>query len=299
MQRKNDASVVAVEYKMTETSKTFTISYPTGTSAASFGTNGNHKITGIDFTELLSQYNHITVDFGASDITVTNNTDRTFKDNTTVFLSLDLAGFDDDDDQAPAANGVTEINLVEISLGKPIASDSDGAVASQACTLAGGLATGINGVLAADGIATFDVPRNVVAAWTGAAVLTVTGTDVYGDIIVESSASGTSLAGKKAFKTITAVTTSADITGLTVGNSKVLGLPVFLTSAADVLVQKQDGAAATAGTIVAGAIVDATATTGDVRGTYAPNAAPNGALEFTLMVGVRSSSYQGRAQFAG
>jgi len=37
--------------------------------------------------------------------------------------------------------------------------------------------------------------RNVVAAWTGTAVMTVTGLDMYGNVVVEASASGTSLTG--------------------------------------------------------------------------------------------------------
>jgi hypothetical protein len=152
---------------------------------------------------------------------------------------------------------------------------------------------------AADGVATFDVPRNVVAGWTGTAVLTVTGTDAYGNVMVESSGSGTSMTGKKAFKTVTDVSTSANITGLTVGTSKVLGLPAFLASAASVLKEWQDGADATPGTLLAGDTATPTATTGDVRGTYAPNAAPNGAIEFEAVVLMQSTAYTGQAQFAG
>jgi len=148
-------------------------------------------------------------------------------------------------------------------------------------------------------VATFDVPRNVVAAWTNTAVLTVTGTDEYGNVMRESSASGTSMTGAKAFKTITSVTTSANITGLTVGSGVRLGLPMYLPNVPNVIVQLQDGAAATAGTVVAGDSAVATATTGDVRGTYSPNSAPNGSLRFELDVIVRSPEYRGNAQFAG
>lgn len=294
---KPDASVDTIKHTMTSDSDTITLNYPAGRNAASYGTDGNHRVTGTDFSELVAQLGHLTVTFGASNVTVVNNTDRTFKNGTTVHVHLDVAGYDIDDDQA--VDGVTELALVEIALGSPDASDSNGAVESQACTAASGLATGINGALASDDVATFDVPRNVVAAWTGTAVLTVTGTDVNGKTIVESSASGTSLTGKKAFKTVTGVTTSADITALTVGTSKVLGLPVFLTSAADVLAEKEDDAAATAGTIVVGDTTTATATTGDVRGTYAPNSNPDGSKEFTLTALVRSSSYLGVDQYAG
>jgi hypothetical protein len=159
----------------------------------------------------------------------------------------------------------------------------------------------INGALASGGVATFDVPRNVVAAWTNTATITVTGTDEYGNTVVETSASGTSMAGKKAFKTITSVVPSANITGATVGTGDVLGLPVFLPGAGHVLSELQDGDVATAGTVVAGLSVntESTATTADVRGTYDPNSACNGALRFELLVALPDPTHLGNAQFAG
>jgi hypothetical protein len=152
--------------------------------------------------------------------------------------------------------------------------------------------------LASGGAVTLDVPRAIVAAWTGAAVLTVTGTDEYGAVMAESSASGTSLTGKKAFKTITGVKTSANITGLTVGTGKVLGLPVFLPSPAEVMRELEGGAIATAGTLVAGVTTTQSATTGDVRGTYAPSSTPDGLKAFELIVALRSVEYKGATQFA-
>lgn len=291
-----DASIDHISFDVVTNTNTVTIPYPSGRSAASYGTNGNHRVTGRDFSELSSQLGHIIVTFGGSDISVQNVTDRMFKGGTVLSIELDVAGDDIDGDQA--VPGVTEVQICEISLGKPIVSDADGAVASQAATLATGLATGINGALAADDIATFDVARNVVAAWTGAAVLSVTGTDAYGGFIVEESASGTSLAGKKAFKTITSVTTSADITGLTVGTGKVLGLPVFVGSAEDIIAEKDTGAATT-GALVVGDGATSTATTGDVRGTYTPSGTLNGVRDFVIIAMLRSSSYVGVDQYDG
>jgi hypothetical protein len=161
------------------------------------------------------------------------------------------------------------------------------------------LATGINGALASGGVATFDVPRNVVGAWTGTAVMTVTGTDVYGETVVESSASGTSLTGKKAFKTVTAVSVSADVTAATVGSGDVLGLPVALPEKGLVVREMEDGAAPTAGTLVAAVRTTATATTGDVRGTYDPNSACDGAKAFQLLALLPNATDHGVDQYAG
>ena len=175
--------------------------------------------------------------------------------------------------------------------------DADGACASQALNT--GVDGLINGALAASGTATFATPRNVVAAWTNAAIITVTGTDEHGDVLVESSGSGTTFTGKKAFKTVTKVRVSANVTGLTVGEGVVLGLPVFLGEAADAFRESVDGALPTAGVFVAGDRTTPSATTGDVRGTWTPNGAPNSTRNYEVMLAVRSVSYKGLDNFAG
>ncbi len=164
----------------------------------------------------------------------------------------------------------------------PDAPDADGVCASQAGTAS--TAMTINGALASGGVATFDVPRNVVAAWTGTATITVTGTDVYGRTQTETSASGTSFAGKKAFKTITSVVPSANITGATVGTGDVFGLPFRVTDAGYIVRAGWAGALADdAGTFVAAdATSPATATTGDPRGTFDPSSAANGSRRLVI-----------------
>jgi hypothetical protein len=88
---------------------------------------------------------------------------------------------------------------------------------------------------------TFDTPRNVVGAWTNAAVITITGTDVDDNPVVEKSASGTSHTGTKAFKTVTSVTTSATVTSATIGSGVVLGLPCYVPSASYVFAELKNG----------------------------------------------------------
>ena len=89
----------------------------------------------------------------------------------------------------------------------PVALDADGICAQQTLAAAGNAL--INGALASSGVVTLDVPRNVIvdAAGAATAVLTVTGTDVYGVPMSEAiTLNGTTaVAGKKAFKTITSV----------------------------------------------------------------------------------------------
>jgi hypothetical protein len=141
-----------------------------------------------------------------------------------------------------------------------------------------------------------DVPRNVVAAWTNTATITVVGTDEYGTVISETSGSGTSFTGKKAFKTVTSVNPSVTIAAATVGTGGVLGLPVCLPFIGAVTRELEDGIAATAGTLVKADQTKATATTGDVRGTYVPNSALNGAKSFQLFVSLPDAGYRGVTQ---
>ena len=202
----------------------------------------------------------------------------------------------------PKANGskrgVPLNPIMQVDLGAPVAASANAISLSQSVT--GGVAALLNGALGG----TLDVPRNVVAAWTNTAVCTVTGTDVYGRTLVESSASGTSMTGKKAFKTITSVVFSASVTSATVGTGDVLGLPYRIGGKFDILAAYADNTADIASAaVVAGDATAASATTGDVRGTYDPNTACNGSVRFRLWLkpyGVknRAEAY-GVDQYAG
>lgn len=287
-----------MSYKIVETilgaavanAATFNASYPSGTDAGTFkGAVGHKMMVG---NVLLQSPADFTLSFGASNITVTNAYGSTWAAGSRIWLELQTPGANAD---VPGVKRSSYAAVVNVNLGAPDTADADGVCTSQAGT---GALT-INGALASGGVATFDVPRNVVAGWTNAAVLTVTGTDEYGQEVVESSASGTSMAGKKAFKTITGVSSSAAVTGCTVGTGDVLGLPFFLQEEAMVLKEIQDDAAATAGTLLAGVTTEATATTGDVRGTYDPNAACDGSKVFRLLVAVTDPTYKGVAQYGG
>lgn len=171
--------------------------------------------------------------------------------------------------------GVPLSGIYVQNFGAPAAAAANNICASQSVTVGTTPLAVINGALAAAGVATADLARNVVAAWTGTAVLTVTGTGRWGGTIVESSASGTSFTGKKAFKTITSVSLSANVTGLTVGTGDVLGLD-YRVDANGLLFARANNAI-DAGTFVPAVTTSpATATTGDVRGTFDPAVALNG-----------------------
>lgn len=277
---------------------TFTVNYPSNKDAGAYRSGLDHKAATNAYGILSTVDGTLGLTFGTSNITVTNKSGGTLAAGTTLWIQLAQAADADPDNAVANAEQMAKSNLYVINLGAPDVADADGVSASA--SVSSGVAAVIGGALASGGVATFDVPRNVVGAWTNTAILTVTGTDQYGNVVVESSASGTTMAGKKAFKTVTGATFNANVTGATIGTGDVLGLPVFLAGAARVLGEMQDGAKATAGTVVAGvATVPATATTGDVRGTYDPNAAADGAKVFELICAIDDPSFKGVAQYAG
>jgi hypothetical protein len=174
------------------------------------------------------------------------------------------------------------------------ATKSATAVCAAQAVAAAGNAT-INGASATAGVATFDYARTVNVDSTNAGdttqTVTVTGTDYYGQLQTETIAlNGTTLvAGQKAFATIARVAVSAALAGnLTVGNEDVFGLPYRVTDAGYLIGVGWAGALARdAGTFAAADTTSpATATTNDVRGTYAPSSAANGSRRLVIAIGM-------------
>ncbi len=219
------------------TNGTFTVAYSTGRSAGSYTQGHAHKMFGLQTLYVAPK--DFTISFGATEATVTWKGSTTLPVNTALTLELDRLG---DNSNKPenvvVADTVKRASIALIDLGSPAAANSSNISASQTVTGAG-TAFLLNGTTA--GI--LDVARNVVAAWSNTAVLTITGKDPNGNTVVETSASGTSHTGKKAFKSITSVKTSATVTGATAGTGDVLGLPVRVSEANAILAEIKDGVA--------------------------------------------------------
>jgi len=232
---------------------TFTVGYPTGKGAGSYSGGHKHKMAALQ--TVFEAPTGLTVAFGASEITVTYKGATTLPAGTDIVLELDIYGTKDGNASLGTSKRTSFLSAIVVDLGAPLTLDADGIAESQNLASAGDLE--LDGALAVDGVVTLDVPRNVIADSGGAdtAVLTVYGTDEYGVSMRESiTLNGTTaVPGKKAFKTITRIAASAAIAnGAFVGTGDVLGLPVFLPGAGYVIKELQDGAAATAGTLVAG-----------------------------------------------
>jgi len=289
------------------TSGTFTVNYPTGKDRGAYE-NGNSsfmRAMGGEFR----QPSGITISWGATAATITYKGTTTIPAGTEVYVQLEEVG-DDPGGRFGFSGGVKcrinrakEVPLQLLELGAPAALVTNGICASQNRTGAGALL--VNGSLASGGVATLDVPRNVIADSGGAdtAVITVTGKDEYGRTVTENiTLNGTTaVPGKKAFKTITSVSSDATITnGFFLGTGDVLGLPIALPAATFIQAELADGAAAVAGTVAAALAPNtvSTATTADVRGTYDPNSACDGAISFALLVALPDPNYLGNDQFA-
>ena len=218
------------------TAGTFTVGYPSGRSAGSYVGSYAHKayINGTLFSAPVD----FSLSFDASSITVTWNGTTTLASGSAYRLQVDILGADDSmADRVVLPANVARAPLFRVNLGSPVVGAASAISASQSVAAAASFL--LNGTTAG----VLDVPRNVIAAWTTTSILTITGKDAAGNTVVEKSASGASHTGKKAFKSITSITSSASITSATVGTGNVLGMPVVVPDAESIVEEWMDGVA--------------------------------------------------------
>lgn len=207
-----------------------------------------------------------------------------------------------------AYNGLVAMNgHCRAELGALVALDADGILDDQSIADAGSTTTfaatyirpvgNTPGVMGRYG-------RNVTVVASGAATSTVTvhGRDYLGSKMSETlTLNGTNpVAGKKAFWDIDEIEWGATAaTTIDVGWGNVLGLPFTFDALLTEL--KNDAVAANGGTFVRGLANNtaSTATTADVRGTYAPSTVlPDGTNTFTIIYEARVGNLHGNAQYA-
>lgn len=222
------------------TNGTFAVAYPAGFTANSFAAYG-HSIWSRGHQKQYKQDDgKISVSFGATTATFTYKGSTTLPANSIVDCELHIAG-SLDDTVLRGINRLYRANVYRVDIGSPAVKASNNICLSQSVTAAA-LAL-LNGTLAVAGVIVMDVPRAIQMAWTTTSVATITGKDEYGVTVVESSASGTSHTGKKAFATITSITFSISVTSMTAGTLDVLGLPIFVDKVARIIAEYKDGVA--------------------------------------------------------
>lgn len=242
---------------------TFTVAYPDQTDADSFQHSDGHYMIALqarrDYPE------NINLTFGASDITVTHLDATTLPAGTPVRIQLELAGKAENEvaDGVPISDlrGTTMLTPLLINFGSPVVADDDAFIDAATSTelpnnstksyTFPGTASPTDNAAGQSGV--LDWPRNVTAAQVGTSVagtVTVTGTDIHGEALVETltfagSVSNESEVGLKAFSAITQIdiASATDMTSITlnVGFGNVLGFPVFVPDLAYVRSVMVDG----------------------------------------------------------
>ena len=300
----------------TLTGGTLAVSYPAGTTRGDFVFGARHRLSVIGV--VFSAPEQITVSLGATTATYTYNGATTIPAGSRFTAELDRNGLVNSLKSAQASPDkfitpgqetfVTPVQDVMISFGTPTTLSTTAIMTATAVAGAGlvAITTGTKYV-AASGLAVLGAPtgRAIQAVSSNAGdttqTLTIRGKDMYGQAMsVTLALNGTTpVLGTKALLSIASVTSSAALAGnLTVGDTDKLGLPVWLSNGTLVWRETQDGAVATAGTIVAGlGQTLATAANGDVRGTYLPNAATDGTKSCLLFAAIPELTFYGQAQF--
>lgn len=300
------------------TAGTFTVSYPTGYNVDDFTLDAANHVLGVGASAGSKRYlrgaDWFTLSFGASNITVTWRGASTLPVGTVASLQLDMTGANawggpGEEFVFPAASAtlantaaiarVRRVHTVSLDLGKPDALSA--AYFRAAATVSG--AGAVSNILQTQ----LDVPRNLTFLSAGndsGITFTITGTDQYGQTVIETvtGANATTANGIKAFRTVSGIVASGASAGnVSIGYGNVLGLPCWVPSSQHIMREFLDGAAATAGTFVAGLAraTKSTATTADVRGTYVPNSAPDGAKHYRIVCFLEDPTYLGNQQFDG
>ena len=258
-----------------------------------------------------------TIAWSASTATVTYKGTTSIPANTVVRLQLEYDGADNylaTDFRKEAIFDYQKIlpmavraQEYRVNFGSPAAASATAILSAVATadtvvhTITGGTAPG--------GYYQLDWPRGLTIKSSGAdtSVITLRGLDYLGNAMSESlTLNGTSAVnGKKAFWVVISYQAGTAMSNnLSIGTQAgVLGLPFFLpggtgAGAGYVIKEAADGATPTAGTFVGGDLTLATATTGDVRGTYTPNTAPNGTHIYEIVVSGSDQPFLGVPQYA-
>jgi len=213
--------------------------------------------------------------------------------NISSSTALTLHGNIPFDDPSQMDLGVGPLGRIYVWDVIPQAAVTNNIAASQTAAGAGAVTltagTSAKSVVRNDGttVIQLDLPRAVkVNCSTTARAFTVSGYDYYGQPMTETitvSVAGTAVTGKKAFYQVSGATIAGSATSVVIGTSDVLGIPVRVVNVAYVASVKSNSTLAQdAGTFVAADTATATATTGDVRGTYTPATASDGIVRTVM-----------------
>jgi hypothetical protein len=226
--------------------------------------------------------------------------------NDDIYLGAAFIPKLDADGASPMDVGVGPMGRVYYYNIVPLVKQAAGLAAIQTLAGAGAFTltagTGVTTTVDATGTTRYvlDVPRTVsltVATTDQSGVnITIRGYDVYGQAMTQTLAgpNNTTVNTTKAFKSVISVTADAAVStnGISVGYGDTFGLPFVVSDATFIASVKWNATLAQdAGTFTAAdATSPATASTGDVRGTYLPSSAAGSSKR--LIVGIHLQASQ-------
>lgn len=227
----------------------------------------------------------------------------TVNNSQTATSTTIVGGFEDFlPDPSQMDLGVGPLGRVYIWDTVPVALNAANICASQTPAAAGALTLlqtntlGGRYITRADGsnVVQLDVPRAVSVSLVGGGTsrtYTVAGWDIYGQPMSENivSSAGATVNGKKAFFQIGSVTglVGGSGTAITVGTTDILGCPIRVNDLGYIIhIGYNNTLADAAGTFTVADQATATATTGDVRGTYLPASATDGIKRVVMTLAV-------------
>ena len=271
----------------------FTIGYPAGRTGGDFIGGLNHQLS--VGQRLYNSPTDFTVAFAAALATITWKGANTLPAGAPYRVQFDIAG------ESPSEMGditrASRCYLERVEFGTPAPAAPAAIRAAAAVAAAGPMPL----IAAAQ---TLDVPRNITVTSSGndaARTITLAGLDEYGVAMTEVFAGGNAgaVVGKKAFRKLNSASIDGASAGtISIGFGNVLGFPIFLSSAASILIELQDNQGAAAGTKVPGQPYSAPSAPGgaDVRGTYVPAALPDGVKSYSAIIVVSTRNAKGVAQ---
>lgn len=273
--------------------------------------DGNHVLYAEGLGAQFAFPKDFTIAWSGSTATVTYNGTTTIPAGSLVRLELSTAGEKNYLTDNPAGNVVVKdiLGNVRAVPAKPMRVLFGAPIAAAATTVLATTAVLVTTLVTLATPVVLDVPRGLAvksSTTDTTQTVTVRGFDEYGVAMTETfTLNGvTAVNGKKAFKTVTSYQASIALAGnLSIGvQAGVLGLPYFLqggtgAGAGFITGESADGARPTAGTFVGGDLTLATATTGDVRGTYTPNTAPNAVHIYEFMTYGSDVTFKGVPQY--
>ncbi|MES3016199.1 MAG: hypothetical protein V4721_00410 [Bacteroidota bacterium] len=216
---------------------TLAFAYPAGYNKGDFTTYNAELVTGSN-DRFTTENADFTVSLGNTSATITFKAATSIPAGTDVCLGLNAAGlipFKNQEGSKVLLKDAVEKKVLRVNLGNPVALDDDGIANDLSATTTAQAYTLTNFVTAfKNNLGYLDVPRNITLTGTSGSdhVVTITGLDLYGDVIVEQiTLSGTTkIQGKKAFAKVTNIAAAAGASGDTfdAGWGDIFGLPIFI-----------------------------------------------------------------------